>query len=183
MLYRSRHPFPPEKAAFPVPTGPFRSGPRFFATCRLLARLLPPPSPSLRVYARKIILSRRRRAKKVRDTFRDEWKSIGNYARSILFSPAHVLAREAILTQNQSTTPGVEGGVRGGITLSSLNRLFDRYEPIPLFRQYLHPVPANVCTVLCSLSPLVSRAMTPGLSVVANPRTRRGRPRALVRLY
>lgn len=60
--------------------------------CHVPAARPPPPSPSLRVYARKIILSRRRRAKKVRDTsrLRGEWKSIGNYARSILFSPTHV---------------------------------------------------------------------------------------------
>lgn len=60
-----------------------------------------------------------------------------------------------------------DSGGWAAITLSSLNRLFDRYEPIPLFRQYLHPVPANVCTVPASLlappGAFVPRAMTPGL--------------------
>lgn len=51
----------------------------------------------------------------------------GNNRQSVV---AKVLfARESVFSV--STTP------KAKLTLSSLNRLFDRYEPIPLFRQYL----------------------------------------------
>ena len=46
------------------------------------------------------------------------------------------------------------------LTLSSLNRLFDRYEPIPLFRQYLHTLPPLMYAPL-SHTPVL--AMTPVL--------------------
>lgn len=156
MLYRARHP----ERSIPVPTftrapSTIFSPPR--ATCRLsCSLLLLLRFSSLLVTLEKPSLLPRLEEREIAPLLhfpRRPPKSIGSDA----IDRGTRAVWQAILTQNQSATPRVWNGGWGGITLSSLNRLFDRYEPIPLFRQYLHPVPANVCTVPYPLSLLSLR--------------------------
>lgn len=108
VLYRARHPFPVEEAAFPFQPGRL-TGVHDYSSSEWHA----PRAPSSSAFLLFSVEKNDERKRAILSSPRHRRNRIGNDAIDPIF-PGTRAVREAILTQNQSTTPGVKDGVRRG---------------------------------------------------------------------